>query len=288
MRTGIRSTALNVCLVGLGVGGNRAALVSVDGKTYLKAPTAFWREQGGVTTNPGDFAGRWSRAPESAINLDIKEVLAAGAIVQGLQGVSSYQPASGTQDVNGTPAVKVSGTDVDYYLSTANPPKLLRIAGTGTNTYQFDVTEVSAAEIATLFQQLRDQVRALSGARDPSVRFLPTAKIKTSNCGVVSCTMKLTVTTLSLGGRSRVRALMLGKISVGSQSGRTLGTCTDSATASSGKRINLACTVSGGAWSSWARSIRGSARYYVQARTVAEAGDAADLLSVIDQEQQRA
>jgi hypothetical protein len=274
------------------IGGDKADLVSVDGNTYLKAPKEFWRDQGGVTTNPEDFAGRWAKAPDSAINLDIKNVLAAGAIVRGLQSVSSYQPAGGTENINGTPAIKVAGADAAYYISTANPPKLLRIVGTGTDTYQFDVAEVGTTEVTTLFQQLRDQVRALAGARDPSVRFLPTAKIKSSNCGVSSCTMKLTVTTLSVGGSSSsaspIRAIMLGKITAGGRTGRTLGTCSDSATTSSGKRLNLSCTVRSGTWSSWVRSIRGSASYYVQARTVAEAGDVGGLLSIVDREQQGA
>ncbi|HEX6467613.1 MAG TPA: hypothetical protein VF069_00850 [Streptosporangiaceae bacterium] len=269
-------------------GGATAALVSVDGKTYLKAPKSFWRDQGGVTANPEDYAGRWARAPESAFNLDIKNVLAAGAIIQGLRGVGSSQPAAGTENVNGTPAVKVTGTDAEYYLSTANPPKLLRIAGVGTNSYQFDVAEVAPTEVAALFQQLRGEVRALDGARDPSVRFLPAAKIKTSNCGPSSCTMKLTVTTVSLGGSSRFRAVMLGRITQGGPSGRTLGTCSDRVGASSGRRINMACTVRGGAWSAWVRGIRGTAKYYVQARTVAEALDANALLSAVDQEQQGA
>jgi hypothetical protein len=245
------------------VGGAKADLVSVDGNTYLKAPKAFWRDQGGVTTNPEDFAGRWAKAPDSAFNLDIKNVLAGGAIVRGLQGVGSSQPAGGTENINGTPAIKVAGADAEYYISSANPPKLLRVVGTGTDAYSLDVAEVATTEVSTLFQQLRDQVGALDGARDPSVRFLPTTKIKSSNCGVSSCTMKLTVTTLAVGGSSSssssIRAIMLGKITAGGRTGRTLGTCSDSATTSSGKRLNLSCTVRGGTWSSWVRGIRGSA-----------------------------
>jgi hypothetical protein len=275
------------------IGGDRADLVSVDGNTYLKAPKAFWRDQGGVTTNPEDFAGRWAKAPDSAFNLDIKNVLAAGAIVRGLQGVGSYQPAGGTENINGTPATKVTGADAEYYISTANPPKLLRIVGTGTSTYRFDVAEVATTEVATLFQQLRDQIKALAGARDPSVRFLPTGKIKSSNCGVSSCTVKLSVTTLSVGGSSSssstpIRAIMFGKITAGGRTGRTLGTCSDSARTTSGKRLNLSCTVRSGTWSSWVRGIRGSASYYVQARTVAESGDVSGLLTVVDREQQGA
>ena len=270
------------------VGGAKSDIVSVDDSTYLKAPRSFWRSQGGVTSNAEDFAGRWAKAPASALNLDIKEVLAPGAIVQALQGVSSYQPGT-PQDINGTPAVKITGADAEYYVSTAEPPKLLRIVGTGSNIYQLDVTEVSTGEISTLFQQLRSQVKALDGARDPSIRFIPTGRIKSSGCGVSSCTMKLTVRSISLGGdSSRVRVVMLGKITAGSRSGRTLGTCSDSATASSSRGVNLSCTVRGGAWSSWARSVRGSASYYIQARTVAEAGDTGGLLSAIDREQQAA
>jgi hypothetical protein len=271
------------------VGGSKATLVSVDGKTYLKAPKGFWRGQGGVTANPEDYANRWSKAPDSALNLDVKQVLAAGSIVQALQGISSYQPAGAPQDINGTPAVKVTGADAEYYLSTSEPPKLLRIVGTGSDTYQFDVTEVSAGEAATVFQQLRDQVKALSGARDPSIRFINNG-LKNTGCGVSSCTIKMSATSVSIGGSAPVRAVMLAKITAGSRTGRTLGTCSDSASAGSGsgKKVNLSCTVRGGAWSSWARSVRGTASYYIQAHTVAEATGTDDLLSAIDQEQQNA
>jgi hypothetical protein len=269
------------------VDGAKADLVSVDGNTYLKAPRNFWRSTGGATANPEDYANRWSKAPDSALSLDFKKVLASGSVIQALQQARSG--ASAPQDVNGTPAVKVTGTDAEYYISTSEPAKLLRVVGLGSNTYEFDVTEVSTGEATTVFQQLRDKVKGLNGARNPSVLFR-ISSLKSSGCGVSSCTLKATATSLSVGGDgSSVKAVMFGKIRAGSSSGRVLGTCSDSATtgSSSGKRVNLSCTVRGGAWSSWARSTRSGA-YHYEAFAVAESNDANRLLSTVDQEQQGA
>jgi hypothetical protein len=274
----------------LTVDGAKSDLVSVDGATYLKAPQTFWRSQGGVSANAGDFADRWSKAPDTALQLDIKDVLAPGAIVRALQSVSSYQPAGAQENINGTPAVKIAGAGAEYYVSTAEPPRLLRIVGTGADLYRLDVAEVPAGEVTGLFQQMRDQVRALDSARDPSVRFI--GRPTTSGCGSSSCTVRLSATSIAVGSgaSSSVRAIMRATLKTKRTGGRTIGTCTDSATASggSGKRVSLSCTVRGGAWSAWARNAGGGAAFFVSAYAVAESNDSGKLLSVIDQEQQAA
>jgi hypothetical protein len=269
------------------VAGDKADVVVVEGTTYLKAGKTFWRSHGGVTTNPEDYAAKWSRASSSTLDLDIKDVLAPSTIVQRLQAVGQGLAAD-AEAVNGTPAVKVTTADGEYYISKSQPHKLLRIKSTGTETYQFDVTEVSAADTITLFTDLQAKVTKLTGALDPGVRFLPSGSLKFSNCGSSGCTLKYTVTSLSLNSGS-VRAVLKATIR---GSGRDLGSCTDTRSVSSSKKLNLSCTVTSGGWKSWvrwARSTPGSHRYEARARVIAEAvsaGDVSGLLAKLRQEQQ--
>jgi hypothetical protein len=272
------------------VGGDKADLVVVDGSTYLKAGKTFWRSHGGVTSNPEDYADRWSRAPSSTLDLDIKAILAPGSLVQRLQAAGP-QPTSGTEDVNGAPATKVTTPDGDFYVSTSQPYKVLRVQSSGADTYQFDVAELSAADVTALFTTLRGNVKKLTGALDPGVRFLPSGSLKFSNCGSSGCTLKYSVTSVSLSGDSSVRAVLKATIRA---SNRDLGSCTDTRNVGSAKKLDLSCTVRSGGWKSWvrwARSTPGSHRYEAKARVVAEAVSVSDvngLLAKIDQEQQGA
>ncbi|MBC6457730.1 hypothetical protein [Actinomadura sp. HBU206391] len=286
-------TQLSVTKAGSGsgsitVGGEKVDMIVVDGTTYLKAGKSFWRSHGGVTTNPEDYAGKWSRAASSTLDLDVKDMLVPSTIVQRLQAAAPSLVGDGA-DVNGTPALRVATADGEYYISKAQPHKLLRIKSTGTDTYQFDVTEVAASETIALFRELQGKVRNLTGALDPGVRFLPSGSLKFSNCGSGGCTLKYTVTSLSLSSSSSVRAVLKATIRA---SGRDLGTCTDTRSVSASKKVNLSCTVTSGGWKSWvrwARSTPGSHRYEARARVVAQAvsaGDVNGLLAKLSQEQQ--
>ncbi|MCW2903920.1 MAG: hypothetical protein JWO67_6185 [Streptosporangiaceae bacterium] len=272
------------------VDGDKADLVAVDGSTYVKASRSFWRSHGGVTANPEDYADRWSRAPASALDLDVEGVLSPSVLMRQLQ-TATPQPAGAKADVNGAPAAKVTTSQGDYYVSTAEPHKVLRIQGAGTKPYQFDVTELASAELGSLFTDLRDKVKNLTGAPDPGARFVPVGRLKFSNCGDGGCTVRYTVASVSLGGNPSVRAVMKATIN---GSGRDLGSCTAGRNVASAKNVDLSCTVKSAGWKSWvrwARSTPGSHRYEAKARVLAEAVSAADvngLLSKIDQERQGA
>jgi hypothetical protein len=270
------------------VGGTKADLVTVDGSTFLKADTNFWRSHGGVTANPEDYAGKWTRAPASALDLNIKALLAPTAVAQRLRTATA---TAGAEDVNGSPATKVTTSDGDVYISTAQPNKVLRLQNSGAETYKFDATELSAADMNSLFTELRGKVGQLAGALDPGVRLMPVGGLKFSGCGAESCTMKYSVTSPSGDSATQVQAVMQATIRA---DGRDLGSCTDKRPLGSGTQLDLGCTVTSGAWKSWAskaRSTPGSHRYEGEAHVVAEVISAADvrtLLSKVDGERQGA
>lgn len=278
--------------------GGTADLVIVDGETYVKAGEAFWRTHGGEPANAQDYADRWSRAPAKAFDLDIALTLAPGSIVQRLRSAATSTNAATvtsapTEYVNSVPAIKVGTSRGDFYLSPATPFKLLRVAGTGTQNYQLDVTEPTAAQVTALFARLRQSVRKLAGSRDPSVKFVG-GQLAFSNCNnnVSGCTLQLTATKVSTSTPTGdVRAVMLGKIVA---NGRTLGTCRGGQPVGAGRTVQLSCTVSSAGWRNWmreARSTPGTHRYNAEARVVAEALSVAEvntLLKGIDQEQQGA
>jgi hypothetical protein len=271
------------------VAGDKADVIIVDGTTYLKASRTFWRSHGGVTTNPEDYAGRWSRAATSTLDLDVKDVLASGTIVRRLRA-AGQSPVSDAEAVNGTASVKVTTADGEYQVAKAAPHKLLRIKASGTDTYQFDVAEVSAADTTALFTDLQQKVTSLTDALDPGIRFPRAGDLKFSNCGSAGCTVKYSVTSLSLNDES-IRAVLKATIRA---NGRDLGTCTNRRSVGSSRRFDLSCTVTSSGWKAWvrwARSTPGSHSYQARARVLAESVSAADvngLLAKLRQEQQSA
>ncbi|MBC6469079.1 hypothetical protein [Actinomadura alba] len=271
------------------VGGDTADVIVVDGTTFLKAGRSFWRSHGGVTTNPEDYAGRWSRAATSTLDLDVKDVLASGTITQRLRA-AGQSPVGNAEAINGTPSVKVTTADGEYQISRAQPHKLLRVKSTGTDTYQFDVAEVSATETAALFTDLQQKVTRLTDALDPGIRFPRAGDLKFSNCGSSGCTVKYSVTSLAVND-DNVRAVLKATIRA---NGRDLGSCTNRRSVGSSRTFDLSCTVTSSGWKSWvrwARSTPGSHSYQARARVVAEsvsAGDVNGLLAKLRQEQQSA
>ncbi|RAY15232.1 hypothetical protein DPM19_10995 [Actinomadura craniellae] len=261
--------------------GRRIDVLVADGATYLRADSAFWRARPGTAATPGDFAGRWTKAPASALGFDLEDALAPAEIGRRLRPA---RPAARTENINGVPAFRVPTARGDHYFAAAAPHRLLRIRS---GTLRVDADP--ATDMSAVFPELRDRIRRLSGARDPAVRFQAQGKLQFSNCNnnVSGCTLKMTAASLSPGAEGRVRAVMIGTITVGR---RALGTCTAGKPLTS-TTVDLSCTVRSQGWQTWmqrARTTPGTHRYAAQARVVAEAVSAADvaaLLARIDREE---
>lgn len=271
----------------LTVGGLRAELVSLDGTSYLRGSAEFWRSYGGVTTNPGDYANAWTRAPGQPLDFDIPTLLAPSAIAQRLQ---TARPHGDVESVAGEPARTVTTPRGDYLVSAADAGRLLRVQAPGGGAaYRFEVTE--PVEPAAIFAALRTRVGALGRSRDPRVRFAPgTLRLVNCNNNVSSCSLQLATARQGTAPASsgQPRAMMLGSVSAG---GRILGACVGSAAVPASGEVRLRCTVSSRGWRSWmsqAQRTPGRHRYTGHSRVVAVAvakDEVAGLLAKVDREE---
>lgn len=278
----------------LTAGASRADVVAVDGVTYLKAGTAFWRDYAGETRHPGYYAGRWSKAPASVPGFDVPDVLGPKSIAQMFTKTSAKTP---TENVNGVPAYRVKTPRAEYLVSKAAPHRLLAVrpsvqqrAGQNTGQKAPWFAAVPVAAPAALFAELRPRVARLGGAADPSLRFRP-GTLKFSNCdqNTNGCTVSVPATLTSPQGTapSEARAALLAAIT---SRGRPLGSCAASGPVPAARSLVLRCTVKSPQWRRWVRAALdnpGSYPYSATAHVVGEAvgaGDVPKLLALVDRE----
>ncbi|MFG1998863.1 hypothetical protein ACGFNU_06905 [Spirillospora sp. NPDC048911] len=269
----------------LTVAGLRADLVSVGGRTFIKANAAFWRTYGGESSHPENFAGRWSKAPATLFRLDVADVLGAGSIAD-LLAKTTARPAEET--IGGTAAYRLRTQRADYFVTAAAPHRLLRVHPAGPGDPRLSASGLAAT--GPLIAELRPRVAALGGAADPALRFRP-GKLTFVNCedNLSGCTVRVPASLTSPEGAvpAGARAALRTTITAGT---RRLGSCTASGPVPDNREVVLRCTAGGRAWRAWLRQVRdtpGAHPYGATARVVGEAvasADVGDLLKKIDRE----
>jgi hypothetical protein len=270
----------------LSLGGRQFDVVTVGGDTYIKADTAFWRRYGTDSAHPENYAGRWSKAPESMPGLDVANVLAPESIARALVKASGK---ASLENVGGTPVYRVKTPKADYLVTRSAPYRLLRVQVAGNGDPALSVTRLT--QPAPVFTELRPRVAALVGAADPSVRFRA-GKLTFLNCNenVSGCTVSVPATMtvpesgpVPQGARAALRATITAD-------GRTLGSCTGSGAVPANRSLVLRCTVRSAGWRAWMRQARdtpGEHAYEAQARVVGQAltaGEVGRLLARLDRE----
>ncbi|MFP3967058.1 hypothetical protein SMC26_32470 [Actinomadura fulvescens] len=285
VRVRLRVTRAGSASGSLTVAGGRADVVSVGGRTFVRANAAFWRTYGGESSHPENYANRWSKAPASLFRLDVADVLGAGAIAD-LLAKTTAGPA--TETIGGTAAYRLRTRRADYFVTAAAPHRLLRVHPAGPGDPRFSATAL--ADTGLLLAELRPRVAALAGAADPGLRFRP-GKLTFVNCedNVSGCTVRVPASLTSPDGAvpAGARAALRATITSG---GRRLGSCTGSGPVPDNRELVLRCTVGGRAWRAWIRQVRdtpGAHPYGATARVVGEAvasADVADLLKKIERE----
>ncbi|WP_395110823.1 hypothetical protein [Actinomadura sp. SCN-SB] len=284
---------LTVTRAGLGTGrltdGTVSAdLVAIDGSTYVKGGTAFWRAYSGEAARAGSFAGRWAKVPSALSGLaDVSDILGPRSIATRLGSAGRWS----TVKVGTTPAYRVRTAEADYFVTTSAPYRLVRVRAAGQGRPQFAVSPL--ANTAAAFTELRPRVAALGGAGDPTLRFQP-GKPDFVNCNdnMSGCTLSVDATltsprgTVPAGARAAMRATITAE-------GRTLGSCTGSAPVPAGRTVELRCKVTSPGWRSWLRVVRetpGPHPYEGYARVIGEAVAASDvdrLLDLVDREREQ-
>ncbi|WP_344597958.1 hypothetical protein [Actinomadura vinacea] len=270
----------------LTAGGVQSALVSVDGSTYVKGGSAFWRTYSGEAARASSFAGRWARLPATFPSLaSVQDALSPQAIAKLLAEAPADPP---TENVGTTRAYKVKTSKADYFLTASAPYRLLRVQTAGQGDPRF--TAAPLADPALAFTEMRPRVAALGGAADPSLRFQP-SKPSFINCNdnMDGCTLSVPATMTVPAGAvpAGARAALLAKITAKSM---TLGSCTAAGAVPSGRQVTLRCKVSSRGWRAWmrqAREVPGPHPYEGHARVLGEAvavSDVARLVGLVDRE----
>jgi hypothetical protein len=266
--------------------GSQVSRVDVDGTSYIKAGTSFWTSEGETSTTAGKANGKWAKAPTSATDLDLAG-LSPAKLSQALQQ-SGNDPGATTTPINGTSTLKISASQITYYITTSKPHRLVRIEGyAGGDQYSLDVKPLDATAMGPVFTQLRGDVQGLANAYDPGVTILPVGQMKFGSCGETGCTMGGTVMP-SVIGTSNGTVQVKMTVRFWGSSG-TVSTCTDTASAKPSHSVKMSCRTSGHKWTSWYRSHNGGFSVHSSPRfdaTVNSSSDVSNLLSKITQEQQ--
>ncbi|MQY06103.1 hypothetical protein ACRB68_41830 [Actinomadura sp. RB68] len=283
LRLALRVTRAGSASGTLTAGGLRADLVTVDGITYLKAGEPFWRTYGGETAQPGNYSGRWTKAPASLPGIDVRDVLGPAAIAKLLL----RSPAE-TDTAGGVPAYRVKTSRADYLVSRTAPYRLLGVQTAGHGDPRFTVADV--ADAAPVLAEARTRAAALGGAVDPALRF-SVGKLTFINCNenTNGCTVSVPATLTVPEGDvpSGARASLRGSLTSGA---RALGSCTASAPVPANRSMVLRCTVVGRKWRTWmqqALDSPGEHPYSGSARVVGEAvgrSEVPALLARLDKE----
>lgn len=271
--------------------GDLMSCIEINGVTYLKAPATFWTDEDVFPEPAAQAAGRWAKAPAVDINLNFAS-LSPAQISRTLEHVGP-NPRVVDSTLDGSKVIKLSDRGASYYITTASPNRLLRIAGgSGVTSYSLDVTRLRATTIGRVFATLHADVRELQGAADPGALIVPAPKIDFgAGCtGPVSCTVSIKVTVTDPD--SPATMLKMTVYFSATSHGTPFATCADQVVAATGGALNgvtvrPSCGLSGSVWARWVDSH--SVSFYTWAGpdfepTVNSAGDIAAPQNELDRQ----
>jgi hypothetical protein len=230
--------------------GNPVTRVTINGVTYLKAPTAFWRSVVLDPVSAQQAGGNWAKALGNAVNMTF-DSLTPGQIGRALEHAGN-NPRATAVTLGGTKVIRLTEHSAGYYISAAAPNRLLRVSGvSGAMPYSFDVTPLTPATVGPVFTALHADVRALRGAVDPGAIVTQVQQLRFhSDCNaVVSCTVSGTVSV-----NDPTTPTVLLKMTVdfsGTEHGAAFASCSDTVPVAQGATATPACGLSGPVWSGW-------------------------------------
>jgi hypothetical protein len=273
--------------------GYRVGIITINGVPYLKAQSAtFWEDEDVLASIAGTITGRWAKAPAADVNVDF------GALTPGLlsRALEHAGPRPAVTTVAHGRMIRLARNGADYYITTAAPNRLIRVAGgSEVTSYSFAVTPLRAAAMGPVFTALHSDVSQLLGAADPDGVLDPISNVHFGpGCsGPTSCTISTTATvTDPATPRTRVEMTVYF---AASKTGKPFATCTDGAWTATGGvdngvKVTLSCTLGGSAWSKWVDSHSETFSTWAWAgyqTSVNSASDVAQLQNGLDQQQAR-
>ena len=230
--------------------GNPVTRVTINGVTYIKAPTAFWRS---VVLDPfsaQQAGGNWAKALGNAIIMTF-DSLTPGQIGHALEHAGN-NPRAAVVTLGGTKVIKLTEDGTGYYISASAPNRLLRVDGvSGATPYSFAVTPLTPATVGPVFTTLHADVRALRGAVDPEAIVTQVQQLRFhSDCnGTVSCTVSGKVV---VNDPTTPTVLLTMTVDFsGTEDGAAFASCSDTVPVPQGAIATATCGLSGPVWSGW-------------------------------------
>jgi hypothetical protein len=230
--------------------GNPVTRVTINGVTYIKAPTAFWRSVVLDPSSAQQAGGNWAKALGNAVIMTF-DSLTPGQIGHALEHAGS-NPRAIAAALGGTKVIKLTEHGTVYYISAAAPNRLLRVDGvSGATPYSFDVTPLTPATVGPVFTTLHADVRALRGAVDPEAIVTQVQQLRFhSDCnGTVSCTVSGKVV---VNDPTTPTVLLTMTVDFsGTEDGAAFASCSDTVPVPQGATATATCGLSGPVWSGW-------------------------------------
>ncbi|RZS34916.1 hypothetical protein EV193_108266 [Herbihabitans rhizosphaerae] len=126
----VEATADGAALGGITLAGQRAKLMSVGGKSYLRVPD-FMLETVAPKQSPADLRGKWITGTEGPLGAALGDVMSPGKLADRIRAAldrTSEFPDS-EEPVNGAAALKVTTPDGDLFITKDAPHRVLRFGG---------------------------------------------------------------------------------------------------------------------------------------------------------------
>lgn len=271
--------------------GYRVGIIMINGVAYLKAPAStFWVDEDVASGTAGAVARHWAKAPANDVNVNFG-ALTPGWISRTLEHAG---PRPSVTTVDGGRMIKLADGGADYYITTATPNRLTRVAGgSGPTSYSFTVTPLRAAAMGPVFAALHADVGQLLDVADPEAVLDPVSNVRFgANCAgaTTSCTASTTVTVTDPATPATLLKMIV--YFSAAKTAKPFATCTDQRWAATGGAddgvsVTLSCTLGGSAWLAWVDSH--SAGFYTWAdagydTSVNSASDIAQLQDDLDQQ----
>lgn len=267
--------------------GNPVTRVTINGVTYIKAPTAFWRSVVLDPVSAQQAGGNWAKALGNAVIMTF-DSLTPGQIGHALEHAGN-DPRVASTALGGTRAIRLTEHGTVYYISAAAPYRLLRVGGLSSATpYSFNVTPLTPATVGPVFAILHADVRALRGAVDPEaiVTLVQQLRFHPDCNAVVSCTVSGKV---SVNDPTTPTVLLTMTVDFsGTEDGAAFASCSDTVPVAQGATAAPSCGLSGPVWSGWFTSHRRNFFTWADAHfeaTINSARDISRLQDELDQQQ---
>ncbi|QYC45289.1 hypothetical protein Nocox_38695 [Nonomuraea coxensis DSM 45129] len=251
------------------VGDDKVQFLVVDGKTFIKAKAKLWRSSGASPESVEKFAKSWVQVPKNRFPLHPIGTPQAFA-----KDMARARVVGVPTTVGGVPARRIVSPSGNVYMSTSEPPRLLRIElGGGV----LDLVPLDGDQLEDFLDGLKKDVRGLKKAVNSQVRFNARSAARLSPCNNFGCTAHVTISNSLTVPQGASRARITADITISfALDGRPVGSCTRSVSMRANGQATVSCGVTYSARTDRNHTVRAVARGLARAVVAADLRRMAD------------